>query len=256
MSVVKDVTLCVKEVFTIEIQKVEKETITEGIIRQIVSLLNDGVFQPGDKLPSEKELMQKMEVGRSSVREGLHILVALNILESKAGKGYYVKNPSNIFDNVARSDIIKFALEQGEFLDLLEAREVLEKRITILAIQRATEDDIKEMDKILEDIKEAMEKGRKLTELTANVHLAFAKATHNQILVQMMKLILPLIISKAKGMEIPPEKDLKMHSELIYCLKDRNVEQMRKLIDNHLSYIRDKYVDHLKVENKTGMEVI
>lgn len=99
---------------------VERESISRVVIRRILKYIKEADLGSGDKLPSENELMEKMNVGRSSIREALHALVTIDILESKPGKGYYVKRKSNVFCLPGGSDLAKVLVEEQGFMSLKE----------------------------------------------------------------------------------------------------------------------------------------
>jgi GntR family transcriptional repressor for pyruvate dehydrogenase complex len=225
---------------------VETKNLSQIIIERFIDLLNSGDLNPGQKIPSEKELMETFGVGRSSIREALHSLVALNLLESRAGKGYYAKAPANV---LMREDLAQFAIRESDFLDLMEAREKVETIIAELAIQRVTSQDIKKLERIYLDIQRASEAGENLTSYTAKVHLGIAEATHNTVLVRIMKAIIPLIVAKMQHASIPVEEDLYMHKLLIDGLRKGDPENMKELITEHLRVMRNFYMAVMKKQN-------
>ena len=70
---------------------VQKTTLVESVMEQILSLMVEGKLVVGDRLPSERTLMQMMSVGRSTVREALQALSAMNLIETRSGQGSTVK---------------------------------------------------------------------------------------------------------------------------------------------------------------------
>lgn len=227
-------------------EPVETKNLSQMIIERFIALLNAGKIKPGQKIPSEKELMETFKVGRSSIREALHSLVALNLLESRAGKGYYAKVPANV---LMREDLAQFAIRESDFLDLMEAREKVETIIAELAIQRVTSQDIEKLERIYSEIQRAAEAGENLTSYTAKVHLGIAEATHNTVLVHIMKAIIPLIVAKMRHASIPVEEDLYMHKLLIDGLRKGDPENMKELITEHLRVMRNFYMSVMKKQN-------
>jgi len=218
-----------------------KKTITQQIIEEISSYIREGELNSGDKLPSEKELRERFEVGRSSIREALHALVALGVLESHAGKGYYVRdNYSLPLDNSLIFDLI---VEEEDFFDMVELREVLEKEIGVMAIQRATEKDIKNVKRAVEEMEKAMDRGEELINYTTQIHVELARATHNSMAVRVMELLLPLIVSKAKQALIPPERDCREHKRLARAFLVGDTEKMQREVSEHLDYLRERFTE-------------
>jgi len=230
--------------------KIERESISRKIIRRILKHIKKVGLQPGDKLPSEKELMEKMGVGRSSIREALHALVTVDILETKPGKGYYVKRKSNIFCLPGGSELAEVLIEEQDFMALIEVRKFLEKKTAALACRRATEDDIEEVKGIMEEIREAGEQDENISDVTVKLHLALAKSTKNPIMVQLMEQIVPLIVTKARLMELPPEKDVEIHDGVARALENRDEKELKGWVDEHLDYLKERFITHVESQDK------
>ena len=235
--------------------KVERESISRKIIRRILKHIKKVGLKPGDKLPSEKELMEKMEVGRSSIREALHALVTVDILETKPGKGYYVKRKSNIFCLPGGSELAEVLIEEQDFMALIEVRKFLEKKTAVLACRRATEEDIRKVKEIMEQIREAGEKEDNISDVTVKLHLALAEATKNPILVQLLDQIVPLIVTKARLMELPPEKDVEIHAGVAKALEERDEEALKSWVDEHLDYLKERFIDHVESQESDKAEM-
>jgi DNA-binding FadR family transcriptional regulator len=72
------------------LRRVKKVRISDTVVDQIVVLIEEGKLKVGDQLPSERELVIQLDVGRASVREALRILEAQGVIEVKPGKGIYI----------------------------------------------------------------------------------------------------------------------------------------------------------------------
>lgn len=219
----------------------KNKTITQQIIEEISSSIREGDLSPGDKLPSEKDLRERFDVGRSSIREALHALVALGMLESHAGKGYYVRDSYNLpVDNSLLFDLM---VEEEDFFDMVELREILEKNIGVMAIQRATEQDIENVKLAVREMEEAQEQGEELINYTTQIHIELARATHNTMAVRVMELLLPLIVSKAQQANIPPEKDCRLHERLARAFLVGDAKKIKKEVSAHLDYLRERFTE-------------
>lgn len=219
----------------------KNKTITQQIIEEISSSIREGDWRPGGKLPSEKELRERFDVGRSSIREALHALVALGVLESHAGKGYYVRE--NYTLPVDNSLLFDLMVEEEDFFDMVELREILEKKIGVMAIQRATEQDIENVRLAVEEMKEAQEQGEELINYTTQIHVELARASHNTMAVRVMELLLPLIVSKAQQANIPPERDCREHERLARAFLVGDTKKMKKEVSGHLDYLRERFTE-------------
>lgn len=226
------------------------KTITQQIIEEISSLIKKGHLQPGDKLPSEKELREQYDVGRSSVREALHALVALGILDPQAGKGYYVRDDYSLpIDNSLIFDLV---VEEEDFFDMVEIREVIEQQIGVMAIQRATDEDIARVKVAVKEMNKAMERGDDLINYTTQVHVELARASHNSTAVRIMELLLPLIVQKAEQAHIPPKRDVREHERLANAFLVGDIGKMKKEVVQHLDYLRERFAKVKSKEAKGG----
>ena len=114
-----------------------RAVLSEQIAQKIIDEIKAGVLSPGDKLPSEKQLIEKYQVSRITVREALRTLKVMNIINIKQGKGAFVSSVdiSLLIDHM---DFVSL-LEKTTVLNLFEARRILEPEIAALAAQRITE---------------------------------------------------------------------------------------------------------------------
>jgi GntR family transcriptional repressor for pyruvate dehydrogenase complex len=131
----------------------DRETVVTTITRRLVSYLLAGDFTPGQRIPSERKLAEGLGVGRSVVREALKSLTLLGLVEVRQGDGTYLKSPD--------SSLLPQAIEWGLMLgvkrtkDFVEARQHLEVVLAGLAAERATDEDVAELHRLLEVMRAA-----------------------------------------------------------------------------------------------------
>jgi GntR family transcriptional regulator, transcriptional repressor for pyruvate dehydrogenase complex len=130
-------------------------------------------------MPSERELAATFKVSRPTVREAVHVLEALGLLEVRHGDGTYVtKNPSAL-----PSRMLKQMIEGDDLLllDMVEVRKEFEVRNAELAAEQATEEDIRHLAEVLDTIEADLRADRNEAERDIEFHLAVAEASHNRI---------------------------------------------------------------------------
>ena len=127
--------------------EIERTTTTQAIVEQVIDLLKRGELKPGDKLPSENELVEMLGVGRSSIREAKQTLVAMNLIEAHPGRGSFIKEIGP--ESIINPDIVWLLLADEHMWALYEVRMLLEVQIAALAAKRATEDDFAAMGRAL-----------------------------------------------------------------------------------------------------------
>ncbi|MBB6732085.1 FadR/GntR family transcriptional regulator [Cohnella zeiphila] len=160
------------------LHKKNYEIITDELRR----IIEAGLVKPGEKLETIDQLAAQYRVGRSTVREALSHLKALGLVESRQGGGTYVKKPGlepqAVFDSLQTSN--------AELTEVLQVRKILEVGAAELAAKHRTEDDVEELCKIVEQMRNAVGNEGISQIYDTNFHLAIAKASGNKMLETMM----------------------------------------------------------------------
>jgi GntR family transcriptional repressor for pyruvate dehydrogenase complex len=211
--------------------------VSDEIIQQIKSLISHGKLKPGDRLPPERELVKEFGVSRPSLREALNSLVALGFLEVK-GKRTYIKSVASESMLDPLSLLIK--TDTQKIFDLIEVRKAIEAWGAFLAAQRATEEDIKQLENILEEMRKAYEQGRSWEKQDADFHLGIAQATHNTIQTHMMSTIYDLLresVARIFKDRAKVKKLLDQHYKIFVAIKNHSPDKARERILEHLNYV-------------------
>ncbi|MFC2948639.1 FadR/GntR family transcriptional regulator [Virgibacillus sediminis] len=127
-----------------------KQKVYQGVLQEIRRLIETNALKPGDKLPSERQLSETLEAGRSSVREALRAMELLGLIETRYGEGTYLST-YRPFQTV--EILSSFILQESDTKnDLLVAKKILEKEAAKLAFSHITMDEIKALAGIIEDV--------------------------------------------------------------------------------------------------------
>jgi DNA-binding FadR family transcriptional regulator len=155
-----------------------KNTLTEKIIKKLQDDLAFGVYKPGNKIPTEPQLMQLYGAGRSTIREAVKTLENVGILTVKRGSGTFVN--LQIEKNVTED----IRMNRQRLKEVNDVRYLLEREILIQAIRYRNNNNIEEITEALSDRKKSTLEGRFQQALDADIrfHVGIAKATHNEIL--------------------------------------------------------------------------
>lgn len=158
------------------------------VIAGILSYLQDRRLQPGDRLPSERDLAERLGVGRNALREALATLAALRIVESRPNSGIYLRH-------VAREgsfEALILLTELGgsptaiEVAETMEVRAHLETLAVGLACKRRTDEDLERMADVLSRTQEVLAHGGNIASADTDFHVALVGATHNSVLVRVL----------------------------------------------------------------------
>ena len=129
---------------------VKKSRLYEEIVGYIKDLMLQGKLKASDKLPSERELAERFNVGRPTVREAIRTLELTGLVEVNPGqKGTTIKNPEldTYMESLREQMSWMVQIERTTLQQLSEVRDSLETRIALLAAERATMDQLTEMKK-------------------------------------------------------------------------------------------------------------
>ncbi|HUW63159.1 MAG TPA: FadR/GntR family transcriptional regulator [Spirochaetia bacterium] len=212
----------------------------ETILDQIKALILSGELAPGDKLLTERELAERLEVSRTSVREVLSALNLAGILEIRPGEGIYVKR-------VAEGSVIEplsliMLLERDDVRHILEVRKALEVEAAGLAAERHTGADMPKMEAALAAMEDDVQKGNTGEQADLHFHLAIAASSHNPLLIRLMSTIhdtmnqtlkttRQLWMSSTAG---TPLRLFEEHKLICGAIKGRAKQKARELMYQHL----------------------
>src|ERR1700761_5085702 len=115
---------------TISLSRVSRSKLAETVAQQLLGQIREKELQPGTRMPSERELMGALGVGRSTIREALNGLAMLGVVDIRHGQGVFVVNPDGA---TAMPRGIAAALSRGITRDLFEARRLVEVHVARLA---------------------------------------------------------------------------------------------------------------------------
>lgn len=168
-------------------ERPKRRQLADQIAEDLQERILKGEWKQGEKLPTEFELIELLNVGRGTIREAVKILVARNILEIRRGNGtYVVENPGQMEDPFGfafYSDKIRLAD------DLCEVRLLLEPDIASLAAQRATKEEVAYIEECCRKVEETIARGEPHMEADILFHEAVAAASHNRVVANIVPVI-------------------------------------------------------------------
>lgn len=170
-----------------DFKPIKTKKIYEEIVEQIKQMIVHGNLSPGDKLLPERELAEKLQVGRSAVREAYRSLEAIGVIEIKPGEGTFVRE----MGSKSMTDIISLAVLTGKnsIAELLELRKIVEVEAAALAAQRRTEEDMQMIQLALNEMANDIQKGNLGDASDIKFHYAICAAAHNSLLIKLMSSI-------------------------------------------------------------------
>jgi len=227
-------------VLPLSFQPIKTKRIYEEIMEQLKDMISRGELKQGQKLPPERELAESLGVSRASVREALTALEAIGILDIRPGEGTFVRETSVSATFAPLAMVLE--MEQNSMSQLMEVRRVLETEIAALAVQRATEEDLQNIEVNLNRMKSANTVSEAV-EADLRFHFAIAEATHNSILLRIMNTVADLMhntfrirreeLFADKGREIISE-----HEAIYRAIRDRDIDSAKLRMLQHIHNIQ------------------
>jgi len=212
----------------------KRQVLSEEIVEQILGDIVEGRLKPGDKLPSEKKLLEIYGVSRVSVREALRTLEIMNVIDIFQGKGAFVSSldPGQLVEHLQ----FVFILDKSTVFSLFEARGILEPEIAALAAERASDEQIAQMKALLAEGFDAR--------VDQQLHEKIAYATGNPILIRFITSISRIgEMSRQKTSTMPGVKERahEQHQLLVEAIAAHDAAGARERMAEHLRSVADDY---------------
>jgi DNA-binding FadR family transcriptional regulator len=224
------------------------------IVQQIKKLIENGELVSGQQLPSEREMAEQFGVGRSTIREALTALEIINYIVIKQGLGTFVASSS---PNLKKENILSIVDELEKTTspsELFEARMYLEPEIAYIAAQRATKEDLNNIQETLSTADSiGVENIEKFEELDRLFHSMVAKAAHNEVLLRLEEDLTSERFGALWGklkyhsfqIEGRMDKYRVEHRQIYNAIKEKDGDKARKMVRKHLSDVRGHLFDDL-----------
>jgi GntR family transcriptional repressor for pyruvate dehydrogenase complex len=236
-------------------QKIESEKLSSAVVRQIELLILRGILRPGERLPSERELSDRLGVSRPSLREAVAELQDRGLLATRAGAGIYV---AEVLGASFSEALVKlFATHDEAVFDYLDFRRDLEGLAAERAARLGSDTDLKIVDTIFSKMEAAHTKRNPADEagLDAEFHLAIVEASHNVVMLHMMRSMFQLLregvfYNRSVMFKQRTTRDslLDQHRQINTALQARDPAGARAAIEKHLQFVEISLKDQIKAD--------
>ena len=222
--------------------------VSDKVVQSLRSLIEKNHMQVGDRLPAERKLCEQLGVSRSSLREALQHLVSQGMLVSRVGAGTYLQELPNHWSQhhivQPLSDLMDVDPEYR--FDVQESRLILEGGTAWYAAQRATPDDIKKIRQCYDQIAHYQLLGDddEAARADARFHLAIAEASHNVVLIQLMRSLFDLlqfnvVLGRRKVYSETHRFDQlqDQHFKVMAAIERQDPEAARQAVCGHIEFV-------------------
>ncbi|MEP3347515.1 MAG: FadR/GntR family transcriptional regulator [Litoreibacter sp.] len=240
--------------------KIEPEKLSNAVVRQIELLILRGILKPGERLPSERELAEKMGVSRPSLREAVANLQDRGLLAAKAGAGIYV---AEVVGAAFSDALIQLFSDHDEAVfDYISFRRDLEGLAAARAARLGSDTDLKVVDTIYRKMEAAHTKRNPAEEaqLDAEFHLAIIEASHNVIMLHMMRAMFQMLregvfYNRNVMFKQRTTRDtlLEQHRAINTALLARDEDGARAAVEAHLNYVEQSLSQDAKAQQNESI---
>ena len=236
-------------------QKIQTEKLSASVVSQIEELILRGILRPGERLPSERDLAERLGVSRPSLRDAIADLTDKGLLETRASAGIFV---ANVLGSAFSPALVRlFGSHTEAVFDYIAFRRDLESLAAERAARFASDTDLAVINTIFAKMEAAHPKRNPDDEarLDAEFHLSIIEASHNVIMLHMMRSMFDLLregVFYNRSVMFKQRTNraqlLDQHRAINDALQARDAAGARAAVTRHLDYVEQALADQQRFE--------
>jgi GntR family transcriptional repressor for pyruvate dehydrogenase complex len=219
------------------LEAIPRSRVYTKVVEQLQVYINNKL-KPGDMLPSERELVRRFGVSRSSIRDAIRSLEVVGLLEPRQGIGTVVRDPSA---DAVVNPVASALLQKRRVIDeLLDVRMIIEPALARRAALHASAAQIAEMQAILSQQEEKVLRGELATEEDSAFHYTIALAADNSVMLKLTNVLMDLLReARERSLQVGgrQEKSLAAHRRILSALKQGDAAAAEAAMRRHLMEI-------------------
>jgi GntR family transcriptional repressor for pyruvate dehydrogenase complex len=222
-----------------DFEVVRRNKVYEEVAKQIERLILKKL-KPGDKLPSERELAEILQVSRSSIRDAIRSLELVGLVEPRQGAGTIVRERSAESSVNPFTDTLK--RRQELVTELLDFRKMLEPPLAARAATHASAEDISEMEEILQRQEEKQDQGNVAIAEDAEFHYSIALASGNSVVLKVIDTLMDLLReTREHSLQVlgRSQKSLAGHRRILAAIKRHDAEAAKAAMRRHIEDVEE-----------------
>jgi GntR family transcriptional repressor for pyruvate dehydrogenase complex len=219
------------------LDRVERPRLYEQVVERLLDHVIEQRLRPGDRLPPERDLAERLGVSRATVAQALVALEVLGVIDVQHGNGaVLLYRPSS-------AAVLRGLREHADRLpDIVDARIAVETRLAALAAARRTPEDLAAVESALEVMAEDIARGGRGLEGDELFHAAVTAAAHSAVLARLMAQISDLVREtriESLSQEGRPERSLESHRAIARAIRDQDPGEASQAMVEHLHLVSD-----------------
>jgi DNA-binding FadR family transcriptional regulator len=217
------------------VKSIRKETLSQQAGDSIKAYIEQMRLQPGDKLPSEKQLIERYGVSRTVIREALKSLETVGIIQLKPGDGIYVARPT--ISGMSHHFTFHWNRNPKTVKELLQIRTTLELYAIDLAVGQQDEERIRQMEHWVLEMERKLKEGVSIAHEDLQFHRALFRASGNETLCELSEFIAGFFVpldGSATLMHGPDPLSLLEHKQILHWIRAGNAAKAKACLQEHL----------------------
>lgn len=229
----------------------DRTSLSDQVAASIREMIVQGELKPGEMLPSQARLADQFSASVTIIREATQILKAQGLVNVVHGKGAIVMSP-DVGCTVSMLSLLT-ERKMTTLVEIWELRHFLEEGNVALAAERATAQDIHDLEELLAQARQALDDPDEVYRAELRFHKGLAKATHNAVLELMMEIVSVLLEETVRSTDFDAiYQGVDSHSAILEAVRARDGTAAREAMYHHLSVAKQNYFRAAGVGEKDG----
>ena len=203
----------------------------KGVIDYFKKKIMDGELRPGEKLPPERDIAERLNVSRNSVREAIRIMDMTGVISSQQGSGNYIT--CEFQKSLAETMTMMFAMDQIDYKQISQIRQALECLAFSLAIEHASDEQIKEMESLVKELDKSTDDVKNAA-LDKKLHFMLAQSSGNILVLDFLEACSAILRTEERKKLLN-----ECHKKLIEALKEKDETKGQEALKRHFMLINE-----------------
>lgn len=224
---------------SLKMKPIARRSSVDQVVDRIRGVITEQKLAAGERLPGELELVEQLQVSRPVLREALARLQGLGLIEIQRGNGTYVANRDRLANCV---QLLRTAvtLAPRELLSYAELRAAIEVQAVRQAAERATDEDVAELTRMLKELNSVDRPYEELLEIDFRFHRRILQAAGNELMQNLMEVIYEFVVTQmAQTTPSPRENKLgrRLHREIVRAITDHDPDAAERAMREHMEVV-------------------
>ncbi|HEX6023097.1 MAG TPA: FCD domain-containing protein [Solirubrobacter sp.] len=224
-------------------QPIRQRTAADEVVGVLVNAIRGGLYGPGDLLPRERDLAERLRVSRTVVREATRVLSRAGVVDVRRGRagGVVVASLANLSSVVAQIR----GETQETLQSIFEARRSLETTIALLAAQRATNAQLERLERLVDELDSLLDQPEEFLARDVQFHIALGESTSNPLLARLLRTVMDELLHTLAHFPVGRadlQHAISVQRATLAAIQRGSREDIVREIDDHLAMLEEPFI--------------